>query len=316
MDIAHFSFSDACEMAAAITDADAEYIALQSGEYRYRLSRCAIGSIHLQWALSGPHIVRAAIPRDRCALLFSLARPLASRYHGNPIGDNDVAVYAPSTECYGISEAPVAWGLISTPKDDPLAERILGLLDLAGSAGAARGPVMSLDAASMGSLRATIWLAELAAAQPSGQGKAASRAIGDAVRTALARIAPQSAGHGRHNGTIHRRQQGLIERVNQFVDAHLDTPIYTEDLCAAAQASQALLHEAFVAFFGMSPQRYLKRRRLSLVRRALLDAHDRATSVKTEALRFGFWHLGRFAADYHRCFGEHPGHTLRIRHGG
>jgi AraC family ethanolamine operon transcriptional activator len=65
----------------------------------------------------------------------------------------------------------------------------------------------------------------------------------------------------------------------------------------------------------MSPQRYLKRRRLSLVRRALLGAHDRPTSVKMEAMRFGFWHLGRFAADYHACFGEHPGDTLRIHNG-
>jgi len=35
------------------------------------------------------------------------------------------------------------------------------------------------------------------------------------------------------------------------------------------------------------------------------------TKIGTIANRCGFWHMGRFAADYRRLFGELPSETLR-----
>jgi AraC family ethanolamine operon transcriptional activator len=50
--------------------------------------------------------------------------------------------------------------------------------------------------------------------------------------------------------------------------------------------------------------------RLNKVRRALRAA-DAATTVTEAAMRFGFFHLGRFSAQYHRLFGERPSDTLQ-----
>src|SRR5204863_8205318 len=60
---------------------------------------------------------------------------------------------------------------------------------------------------------------------------------------------------------------------------------------------------------GMSLHRYLKIRRLWLVRGRLLAAQPGAR-IKSVALAHGFWHLGDFSADYHDLFGELPSETM------
>ena len=87
-------------------------------------------------------------------------------------------------------------------------------------------------------------------------------------------------------------------------------PIYTKDLCKALGVSASALHEAFHAVFGTSPHRFLKLRRMSLVRATLLSRSGPWASVKAAALSNGFWHLGQFAQDYKATFGELPSATL------
>jgi transcriptional regulator GlxA family with amidase domain len=57
----------------------------------------------------------------------------------------------------------------------------------------------------------------------------------------------------------------------------------------------------------MSLHRYLRLRRLWLVRQRLLAGAD---SVKAVALAFGFWHLSDFSRSYRDQFGETPSETL------
>ena len=61
----------------------------------------------------------------------------------------------------------------------------------------------------------------------------------------------------------------------------------------------------------MGPMRFLLRRRMHLARRALREADPAATTVTAIATQFGFWELGRFAAEYRILFNEPPSATLR-----
>jgi AraC-like DNA-binding protein len=54
----------------------------------------------------------------------------------------------------------------------------------------------------------------------------------------------------------------------------------------------------------------LQRRRLELVRDALLAEPDRRSPVKWFAMAHGFRHLGNFAHAYHAYFGELPSETV------
>lgn len=69
---------------------------------------------------------------------------------------------------------------------------------------------------------------------------------------------------------------------------------------------------AFRELFGVSPKRYLQAVRLNGVRRDLLAATPEA-KIADVANRWGFWHLGQFAADYRRQFDELPSETLAGR---
>jgi AraC-like DNA-binding protein len=62
---------------------------------------------------------------------------------------------------------------------------------------------------------------------------------------------------------------------------------------------------------NMGPSRYLRARRMQLVRQALRRADSSETSVARIARLYGFEELGRFAASYRARFGELPSVTLK-----
>ncbi|MBT2298130.1 helix-turn-helix domain-containing protein [Pseudomonas fluorescens] len=88
------------------------------------------------------------------------------------------------------------------------------------------------------------------------------------------------------------------------------TPRLSE-LCRAAGVSERTLRTAFIATLGMAPTRYLRLRRLHLLRAALAVADQSHASVATIAVRFGYTDCGRMAAAYHALFGEFPSATLQ-----
>ena len=101
-----------------------------------------------------------------------------------------------------------------------------------------------------------------------------------------------------------------MHRAEVYLFANAARPVYTEELCAALGVSQAALLEAFDATYGVSPHRFLKLRRMSMVRATLLLSSGHQRSAKAAALSHGFWHLGQFAHDYRAVFGEAPSETL------
>jgi AraC family transcriptional regulator, ethanolamine operon transcriptional activator len=142
-----------------------------------------------------------------------------------------------------------------------------------------------------------------------------------ALRDALldaARGLVREPGRGRGDGRSRRdapARRRVVLAADAHLRAHLARPIYTEELCAALGVSPATLAAAFHAAFGVSPHRFLKLRRLALVRAGLLrrgapEEGGPAPLVKSVALAHGFWHLGQFAAEYRAMYGETPSETL------
>jgi len=82
------------------------------------------------------------------------------------------------------------------------------------------------------------------------------------------------------------------------------------DICEALGVSERTLQYAFREYVGMSPIAYLRICRLNRVRAELAASDPKETTITQVAMRFGFLHLGRFAGDYKRMFGETPSQTL------
>ncbi len=95
----------------------------------------------------------------------------------------------------------------------------------------------------------------------------------------------------------------------------IDAPITIGALCSLVAVSERTLRNAFRQTYGMSPARYFKLLRLANVRTSLERSTHRRTTVLCEAVKAGFWHMGRFAAEYKDRFGELPSVTLRTPRG-
>jgi len=99
----------------------------------------------------------------------------------------------------------------------------------------------------------------------------------------------------------------IFRDIEEALSAHLGDVIYSEELAAHIGVSVRTMHDAVRRYRGMSLHRYLRLRRLWLVRRRLIAGAD---SVKAAALAYGFWHLSDFAQAYREQFGEVPSETL------
>jgi AraC family ethanolamine operon transcriptional activator len=99
----------------------------------------------------------------------------------------------------------------------------------------------------------------------------------------------------------------IVRKAEDIISGSLRNPIYSEELARDVGVSVRTLHSAILKHRGMSLHRYLRLKRLWLVRQRL---RERDISVKACALAHGFWHLGEFSKSYRRHFGEAPSETV------
>lgn len=102
--------------------------------------------------------------------------------------------------------------------------------------------------------------------------------------------------------------------VADYCREHYAEPLSVGDLAAVAHVSERTLFAAFRREFGTTPGRWLRALRLERAREGL-QAGGGAMSVARVAIDHGFGHVGRFAADYKRAYGEWPSDTIRRRRG-
>jgi AraC-like DNA-binding protein/DNA-binding CsgD family transcriptional regulator len=103
----------------------------------------------------------------------------------------------------------------------------------------------------------------------------------------------------------------LVKRVVEAIEARPDSPFTISTLAQVAHVSARTLQEAFRRHMGISPMSYLQQVRLSRAHDDLRHADVSHFTVARIAHRWGFSHLGRFAAAYRTKYGVNPSHTLR-----
>jgi AraC-like DNA-binding protein len=107
-----------------------------------------------------------------------------------------------------------------------------------------------------------------------------------------------------------RRRDQAVERAKAYISEFQNWPLTVGHLCEATGLSERTLQYAFVEHFGVTPKIYLKAFCLNKVRRELKRASPRDAKISEIVSRWGFWHMGQFAADYREQFGELPSQTL------
>ncbi len=105
-----------------------------------------------------------------------------------------------------------------------------------------------------------------------------------------------------------------LQRALPYIEQHRDEPLTVREVCRAARVSWRTLVSAFRERFGVTPKAYLTAMRLDGVRRDLVPGQP-PVKIADVANHWGFWHMGQFAADYRKQFGELPSETLHRRGG-
>ena len=128
--------------------------------------------------------------------------------------------------------------------------------------------------------------------------------------------------HAKKIGTGHNYSEALsqgqspaapyyIRRAEEYIYARAGEVITMDDLVEVSGVSARSLYEGFRRFRGTTPMAFIKWLRLDRAHCDLLAACRDETTVAQVAGRYGFSHLGHFAAAHRRKYGETPSETLR-----
>jgi len=101
-----------------------------------------------------------------------------------------------------------------------------------------------------------------------------------------------------------------VKKAIDYMRAHMHREVGMPQLAEFTGVTERTLRKHFQNFLGRSPASYWRCMRLGAAREEFL-APTKHNSISGIAARYGFNHLGRFAAEYRQCFGESPSTTLR-----
>ena len=102
-----------------------------------------------------------------------------------------------------------------------------------------------------------------------------------------------------------------VSRAVELLRSDPAHPWTVTELAAEVSVSVRSLQDGFRRSMDATPMAYLRRLRLEKVHDELTETEPGSVKVTEAAMRWGFVHLGRFAAAYRREFGERPSDTIR-----
>lgn len=108
------------------------------------------------------------------------------------------------------------------------------------------------------------------------------------------------------------QRKAVVQNAMNYIDDHLAERITMDAIAKTVHMSVRSVQQGFREELGMTPMTYVRERRLERVHEELTDAlPSDGVTVTAVAERWGFNHLGSFAVEYRKRWGEAPSDTLR-----
>jgi AraC-like DNA-binding protein len=302
-------FSDPLSFQAAISTADLQLFPTARGQFRAELTKVCFDHLWMQRFYQNLPLINAgAMKRGRRVFTFlTSAEPAAMRHCGMHVSSGDIIVNN-LDEIHQQTEADFRLGSMS------LTTRHLDAACKAITGREFSGPrlkhLVRPNPALMSRLLKSHEIAgQIATTIPEIlESLDAARSLEQQLIYLLIRCLTE--GSSIHMTDAGRRHDMIVAKLEEYLEANPNTPLYLAEICAAIGACERTLRNACEEHLGMGPIRFLALRRMHLARRALSDA-DSSTTVTRIATDHGFWELGRFSVAYRALFGETPSETLR-----
>ena len=100
-----------------------------------------------------------------------------------------------------------------------------------------------------------------------------------------------------------------MKKALEYIECHARDAPSVSEICTEMGIAWRTMDRAFKERFDMGPKAYILRYRLNKVREKL-ESNRPQRSVGDAANAWGFWHMGQFARDYRKLFGELPSTTI------
>jgi AraC family transcriptional regulator, ethanolamine operon transcriptional activator len=310
--VASLVFHDFEELEAAICDAQVEISQTGAGKFEAGLTRAELvhSVLHFGWERVGflSHGVNGS------GFLLSLNYEEEGRCNGHSLSGGSILLYPPGSEHFAVSPKGTEWVYLMV---EP--EKLVGLVSgVAGVEPDELGQKCILirpERRAAESLRATLrrtW-SSLRGNPCMLDRQEARAALEQTLLDAFVEAMSEAPGWLSDAHPAKESHSRIVSRARQYLLEHLNETIYMADVCQAIKVSERTLRTAFQEIWSVSPNRYLKARRLNQVRRVLRKSSPDDAAVGRVAMHYGFWDMSRFAVEYRRLFGEKPSQTLRNR---
>lgn len=302
-------FRDFDELSAAVSDWDFDFVQLDAGPSPSVLTQIATPSLLIhRFSFGRTYIQRGASSPTMRTFGFPVPGTPDIRMFGDNLSDSDLARFRTGGEFEAVS--PAGFGCVTISIDEARLDECFAAIDAPRLSGhpADESGIMRLDPKIVLRMRchATQILDELEATSDA---LAQSELLEDltfqlpidlALAITSANVAPRLPDS--------RVRDLALRRAVSFIEDRLDDPPTVRGLCEEVGVGWTTLAHVFREHFGVTPKAYLRAVRLNGVRKDLRAAAPEVL-VADAANRWGFWHMGQFAADYKRLFGELPSQT-------
>ena len=299
--------------AAAVRDAEGRFMLTHPLERKWVFTHRPLNRLSLQCGHEESGAVfEGTARRGGCILFVETSAPPAHTANGERLRADSLTVLGPRADACFATRRRSDWFSIHIPCD------------------------LLTDSAELYHFDADVYVASLRELRPSRERLARLRTLVDRLEdadrrtpwffdepavvaaaefellaAALACLDPTTASTMAPHGALRRAaRDGVVRAALSHFDAASDDHRRMGDIAEAADVSERTLRSAFGDYFGVSPARYLKLRRLHEVRRALARATAVENTVTEIEGRLGVSEFGRFAHDYRALFGELPSETL------
>ena len=301
------------ELSAAATAWDLDFVQLDAGPAPSALTQLSAPGLLIQrFRFGRKYLQRGASPSTLRTFGFLAPDAHDVRMFGADLKDSDLVLFRTGGEFESVS--PPGSACLGISIDEGRLDEAFAAIHMPRwSVGPAEGPgLLRVDPKTLEKLRfRATQLLDALEANPGALGRSELvEELTFQLPIDLA-LAIQSAG-GAAGRPSSRIRDLALRRAVSFIEDHPDESVTIRGLCEEVGVGWTSLVHAFREHFGVTPKAYLRTIRLNRARKGLLEAAPEAR-VADVANRWGFWHMGQFAADYKRLFSELPSDTKSRR---
>lgn len=302
------------ELAQHIKHADIDLTQISRAQSSSSLTQLSFDNINMQIGHYGAgHMAYATSDKERCGLVFKISGDYPTICNGYDIESKSYMFYRKNSEYMATTNGSCKWTYV-TFKPDFLEESLHDTLQV-------QLDKMRNSSSYLQKVKEQVHLNsfygivneinELANSNPGiFQNTDITRGMESSLLDSQIHLLSNALNFPEKYNNARKSHEYIIKLSIDFLKANSYKPIHVLDLCSALNVRIRTLYYTFQEFYGISPIRYLRLLRYARARRDLLIADPENTTVTDVAVRWHFWHFGRFSVEYRKLYGESPSETL------